>query len=112
MREPELPTADHPGPYPRRVLLQFEGSLNKIFGNDLNPLYHLGALGFYFFWVIAISGAYLYGFYRTGIELSYPSVEYLTRDQWYFGGIIRSLHRYASDALVLVMVLHLLRDFI
>jgi len=94
------------------MLLGLEGYLNKIFGNDLNPLYHLGALGFYFFWVIAVSGAYLYAFYRTGIELSYPSVEYLTKEQWYFGGIMRSLHRYASDALVLVMVLHMLREFI
>ncbi|HEY4696861.1 MAG TPA: cytochrome b N-terminal domain-containing protein [Gallionella sp.] len=112
MRGLELTSADPAESYAHRVLLRLEGILNKIFGNDLNPLYHLGALGFYFFWVIAVSGAYLYGFYRTGIELSYPSVEYLTREQWYFGGIMRSLHRYASDALVLVMVLHLLREFI
>ena len=98
--------------YARRALLGLEGNLNKIFGNDLNPLYHLGALGFYFFWVIAVSGAYLYAFYRTGIELSYPSVEYLTKEQWYFGGIMRSLHRYAADALVVVMMLHMLREFI
>ena len=96
----------------RRMLLRFEGALNKIFGNDLNPFYYLGALGFFFFWVIVVSGAYLYAFYRTGAEFSYPSVESLTKDQWYFGGIMRSLHRYASDALVLVMVLHLLREFI
>jgi coenzyme F420-reducing hydrogenase delta subunit/ferredoxin len=94
------------------MLLRFEGILNKIFGNDLNPLYYLGALGFFFFWVIAVSGAYLYAFYKTGIELSYPSVEYLTNEQWYLGGIMRSLHRYASDALVVVMALHLLREYI
>ena len=96
----------------RRVLLRLEGILNKIFGNDLNPLYYLGALGFYFFWVVVVSGAYIYAFYKTGIELSYPSVEYLTHEQWYLGGVMRSLHRYASDALVVVMVLHLLREFI
>lgn len=98
--------------FARRRLLQFEGVLNKIFGSDLNPFYHLGALGFFLFWVIVVSGAYLYAFYRTGIELSYPSVEYLTNEQWYFGGIMRSLHRYASDALVFVMMLHLLRELI
>lgn len=96
----------------RRALLYVEGTLNRIFGNDLNPFYHLGALGFFFFWVIFVSGAYLYIFYKTGIELSYPSVEYLTNDEWYLGGIMRSMHRYASDALVLVMVLHLLREFV
>ena len=96
----------------RRILLGVEGVLNRIFGADLNPFYHLGALGFYFFWVVAISGAYIYAFYKTGIELSYPSVEYITIGQWYLGGIMRSLHRYASDALVVVMLLHLLREFI
>ena len=86
--------------------------MNKIFGNDLNPVYYLGSLGFYFFWVVVVSGAYIYAFYKTGIELSFPSVEYLTHEQWYLGGVMRSLHRYASDALVIVMVLHLLREFI
>ena len=108
----ELNPADPAEPFARRILLRFEGILNNIFGNDLNPFYYLGALGFYFFWVIAVSGAYLYAFYRTGIELSYPSVEYLTNEQWYFGGIMRSLHRYAADALVVVMVLHMLREFV
>lgn len=98
--------------YARRLLLRLEGALNIVFGNDLNPFYYLGALGFYFFWVIVVSGAYIYAFYKTGIQLSYPSVEYLTHEQWYLGGVMRSLHRYASDALVAVMVLHLLREFI
>ena len=98
--------------FARRVLLGLEGALNKVFGNDLNPLYYLGALGFYFFWVVVVSGAYIYAFYKTGIQLSFPSVEYLTSEQWYLGGVMRSLHRYASDALVVVMLLHLLREYI
>ncbi len=98
--------------FAHRGLLWVEGALNRVFGNSLNPMYHLGALGFYFFWVVAISGAYIYAFYKTGIELSHPSVEYFTNEQWYLGGIMRSVHRYASDALVLVMFLHLLREYI
>ncbi|MBI5439429.1 MAG: cytochrome b N-terminal domain-containing protein [Nitrosomonadales bacterium] len=107
-----MTTPDLPEPFPRKALLRLEGILNKTFGNDLNPFYYLGALGFCFFWVLVASGAYLYGFYRTGIELSYPSVEYITSEQWYLGGIMRSLHRYAADALIVVMALHLLREFI
>ncbi|HEU0219896.1 MAG TPA: cytochrome b N-terminal domain-containing protein [Gallionella sp.] len=107
-----MTTSNHTESFARKALLRLEGVLNKILGNDLNPLYYLGALGFYFFWVVAVSGAYLYAFYKTGIELSYPSVEYITKEQWYLGGIMRSLHRYASDALVVVMALHLLREFI
>lgn len=95
-----------------RMLLRFEGILNRIFGNDLNPFYYLGALGFLFFWIIVVSGAYLYAFYKTGIELSYPSVEYLSIEQWYLGGIMRSMHRYASDGLVVVMALHMIREYI
>ena len=104
--------SNHTESVARKALLRIEGVLNKIFGNDLNPFYYLGALGFFFFWVIVVSGAYLYAFYKTGIEISYPSVESLTHDQPYLGGIMRSMHRYASDALVVVMVLHLLREFI
>ena len=107
-----MTTSNHTEPVARKMLLRFEGILNKIFGNDLNPFYYLGALGFFFFWVVVVSGAYIYIFYKTGINLSYPSVEDLTHEQPYLGGIMRSLHRYASDALVLVMALHMLREFI
>lgn len=107
-----MTTPKHTDSIARKTLLRLEGVLNNVFGNDLNPFYYLGALGFYFFWVVAISGAYIYAFYKTGIKLSYPSVEYVTIEQWYLGGIMRSIHRYASDALVVVMVLHLLREFI
>ncbi|MFZ2302080.1 MAG: hydrogenase iron-sulfur subunit [Gallionella sp.] len=107
-----MTTSKHTESVARRALLQFEGALNRIFGNDLNPLYYLGALGFYFFWLVVVSGAYIYIFYETGVNLSYPSVESLTHDQPYLGGIMRSVHRYASDALVVVTLLHLLREFI
>ncbi len=107
-----MTASNHTDSVARKILLRFEGVLNIIFGNKLNPFYYLGALGFYFFWVVAVSGAYLYAFYKTGIKLSYPSVEYITNEQWYLGGIMRSVHRYASDALVVVLALHLLREFI
>ena len=35
----------------------------------------------------------------------------MTRDQWYAAGLMRSFHRYASDGLVVVMLVHLLREF-
>ncbi|MDX1508618.1 MAG: hydrogenase iron-sulfur subunit, partial [Woeseiaceae bacterium] len=42
---------------------------------------------------------------------AYASVEYMTHDQWYAAGVMRSLHRYTSDAIVVVVVLHILREF-
>lgn len=76
-----------------------------------NPLRWLGAFGWFFFWVAAGTGVYLYIFFDTGISNAYVSVEYITHEQWYLAGVARSLHRYASDALVVVVVLHLVREF-
>ncbi|MCC7082412.1 MAG: cytochrome b N-terminal domain-containing protein [Burkholderiales bacterium] len=86
--------------------------LNRAFGEHLNPLYHLGTLAWWLFWVVVASGLYLYVFFRTGINEAYRSVEHLTLGQWWLGGIMRSVHRYASDALVLVASLHLARHFV
>ncbi|MDH4072879.1 MAG: hydrogenase iron-sulfur subunit [Gammaproteobacteria bacterium] len=88
-----------------------ERLFDAAFGPRLNPLAWLGAFGWYFFWIVAGTGIYLYIFFDTGITNAYASVEYITNDQWYAAGIMRSLHRYGSDALVVVIVLHLLREF-
>jgi coenzyme F420-reducing hydrogenase delta subunit/ferredoxin len=87
-----------------------EAVFDRAFGVRDNPLRHLGALGFYFFWVMAATGIYLYAFYDTGVTEAYNSVERLTHDQWYLGGVMRSLHRYAANAFVAVIVLHLVKE--
>ena len=79
------------------------------FGDRLNPFYHLGSLTFYLFWIVAGTGLYLFAFFDTSVQGAYESVEALTHGQWMAGGILRSVHRYASDALVVVMVIHLVR---
>lgn len=81
------------------------------FGARNNPLKWLGAFGWFFFWIAAASGVYLYIFFDTGITNAYASVEYMTNDQWYAAGVMRSFHRYASDALVVVVFLHIFREF-
>ncbi len=88
-----------------------EAFFDFAFGQQLNPFAWLGALGWFFFWIVAGSGVYLYIFFDTGITDAYASLEYITHEQWYLAGVMRSLHRYASDALVVVVVLHLLREF-
>ena len=82
------------------------------FAPECNPLKQLGALGWFFYWIVTVSGIYLYIFFDSGVTQAYDSVEYLTHVQWYAGGVMRSLHRYASDALVVVMVLHLVREYL
>jgi ferredoxin/coenzyme F420-reducing hydrogenase delta subunit len=95
-----------------RILFErAEALFDFAFGQRLNPLHWLGALGWYFYWIVAGTGIYLYIFFDTGITDAYASVEYITRDQWYLAGVMRSLHRYASDALVIIVFLHLAREF-
>lgn len=88
-----------------------EALFNRAFGDKINPLYHLGAISFFLFWIVAVSGLYLYAFFKTGVADAFGSVEALTHDQWYAGGIMRSAHRYASDGMVLTMLIHMLRHF-
>jgi ferredoxin len=88
-----------------------EDWFDVVFGAKWNPFYQLGALGWFYYWIVVISGIYLYVFFDTGVTQAYDSLEYLTYEQWYAGGIMRSLHRYASDALVAMMMVHLLREF-
>lgn len=89
-----------------------EQGFDRIFGAANNPLHHLGALAFFFFWIVLVSGIYLYLFFETSTAGAFRSVEYLTHEQWYAGGVMRSLHRYASDAMVVTALLHLAREFV
>ncbi|MDH3777360.1 MAG: cytochrome b/b6-like protein, partial [Gammaproteobacteria bacterium] len=99
----------------KRTLAQLFSYVESIFeyafGQHNNPFVSLGALGWYFYWIVAATGVYLYIFFDTGITDAYASVEYMTHEQWYAAGLMRSLHRYASDALVIVVVLHIFREF-
>jgi NAD(P)H-flavin reductase/quinol-cytochrome oxidoreductase complex cytochrome b subunit len=94
------------------LFLAVERRFNAMFGDALNPFYHLGAIAYFLLWIAVGSGLYLYIFFSTGVAEAYQSVEQLTHNQWWLGGIMRSLHRYASDAMVLAMALHLVRHFV
>ncbi len=93
------------------LFMRVEALFNRAFGDRLNPLYHLGAISFFLFWIIAGTGLYLYAFFETGVADAYASVESITHTQWFAGGILRSVHRYASDAFVFTMLLHMRRYF-
>jgi coenzyme F420-reducing hydrogenase delta subunit/ferredoxin len=94
----------------RSALNSIEVFVDRCFGAQANPLRHLGAMGFLLFWIVAASGIYLYAVLDTSVQGVYRSIDHLSVTQWYWGGVIRSLHRYASDAFMLVMGLHLVRE--
>ncbi len=95
----------------QHAFLAVERIFNAFFGERLNPFYYLGVISYFLLWIAIASGLYIYAFFDTGVASAYPSVEALTHRQWFAGGFLRSLHRYASDGLVLAMLLHLLRHF-
>jgi len=95
----------------KRVYLALESWFNLSFGTEWNPLYHLGTLSFFLFWIILVSGIYLFIPFHGSLDGAHASVEYMTHDQWYVAGIMRSLHRYASDAVIITVLLHLFKEF-
>lgn len=95
----------------RWFFIRIENIFNLAFGEKLNPFYHLGTISFWQFWLLLGSGLYLYIFAETGIDHAFESVERITHEQWWAGGILRSIHRYATDGMILTMLLHMLRHF-
>ena len=107
-----------PAPAARRasfaaVLLdRVEAAFDPVFGQAGNPWRHLGGLGFLLFWIVAATGIYIYIGFDTRAGGAHASVERLSANEFPLGSLTRSLHRYASDALVLVALLHLLREWL
>ena len=67
-------------------------------------LQQLGAMAFFLFWIAAATGIYLYILLDTSVAGAWLSVESM--------GVMRSLHRYASDAMVVAVLAHLAREFL
>lgn len=94
------------------VIGALQKPMARVFESSANPLNNLGALTIFFFWIVLISGIWLLIFFRTSVSGAFDSVEYLTNEQWYLGGVMRSLHRYASDAAIVTIVVHVLKEFV
>jgi len=89
-----------------------EQTFDAAFGSAGNPLRQLGALGFLSAWLLAASGIYLYAFLDTSAAGAYRSIDQLSQQQPWLGGMLRSLHRYAADAFVIVMAAHVAREWL
>lgn len=100
-----------------QLILHFEDAINKAMTSKYNPFYYHGALPQFFLWVLFLSGLLLFAYYIPTIDNAYSSerlinaftsVDYIT-NQIPFGAVVRGIHRYAGDAMVLTIVLHALR---
>ena len=56
----------------RALFMRVEALFNRAFGDRLNPLYYLGAICFYLFWVVAVTGLYLFAFFDTAVSGARP----------------------------------------
>jgi len=102
-------------PYAQRKLLRtfeklwakFEGFINRFTKSDFNPFYHLGTLTIFMLIVLIGTGIYITLIYRPGLDVAYQTVEKI--DSTWFGSLMRSMHRYASDGMIVLIVLHMLK---
>jgi ferredoxin/coenzyme F420-reducing hydrogenase delta subunit len=90
------------------VISRVDGVFDRIYTSAFNPLYRAGTLASLCLAVALITGIYLLFVYE--IARPWESVAAVQGDP-YLGRWIRALHRYASDAAVVAVVLHVLRLF-
>jgi ferredoxin len=102
-------------PYAQRKLLRtfeklwakFEGFINRFTKSDFNPFYHLGTLTIFMLILLIGTGVYITLIYRPGLDVAYQTVEKI--DSTWFGSLMRSMHRYASDGMIVLIILHMLK---
>lgn len=100
-----------PGPI-RALWLRIEETIDPLFPGGTNPLRNLGALACLMFAVLLLSGTYLYIHFDTSTDGAWPSINRLSDEQPWLGGLLRSMHRYAADLFVTFTLLHLLREWV
>lgn len=100
-----------------KAVLALEDVTNKIATNKYNPFYYHGALPQFYLWVLFLSGLLLFAYYIPTVDNAYlsknlvnawTSVQYIT-DTLPFGAVVRGIHRYAGDAMVITILLHMIR---
>lgn len=84
--------------------------LDNIFPPHANPWRHLGGLAFLCLLLSCLSGIIAYTMYDTSVQGAYESGLRLQNDPMRLGPLLRGLHRYAADAAVLLVLLHLIRE--
>ena len=97
---------------PASAWMRLERAVARVFPPGSNPLAHLGGIACLLFAILLASGAYLYVVFDTSAGGAWHSIDTLSREQAFPGGWLRSLHRYAADAFLIVTLLHLLRELL
>jgi quinol-cytochrome oxidoreductase complex cytochrome b subunit len=73
--------------------------------------FYLGGITLFLFGVQVVTGTLLALYYKATPDGAYESVRFITTDVS-FGWLIRSIHHWAANLMILFLVLHLLRVFV
>jgi quinol-cytochrome oxidoreductase complex cytochrome b subunit/Pyruvate/2-oxoacid:ferredoxin oxidoreductase delta subunit len=90
--------------------LRLDVWIHRALPQDFNPLYYTGGLANLFLTILVVSGILIFLYYEPSLEGAYASVQFLTRDVPY-GVVFRGIHRYAADAYMVAILLHLFRNW-
>jgi coenzyme F420-reducing hydrogenase delta subunit/NAD-dependent dihydropyrimidine dehydrogenase PreA subunit len=93
-----------------RGFLLLDRALGKLVPDALNPFLHTGAVAITNLAVATVTGVVLLLWYSPSVHQAYASVEAMTASPL-GAGLLRSLHRYSSDACMFFAFVHALRLF-
>ncbi|MFQ6106312.1 MAG: cytochrome b N-terminal domain-containing protein [Thermoplasmata archaeon] len=75
-----------------------------------NPMYCLGGITLVAFVIQAMSGVFLATYYVPSVDHAWDSIRYIEQNVA-FGYIIRNIHRWTANIMVVALVLHTLRVY-
>jgi ferredoxin len=93
-----------------RWTARLDALLERWLPRELNPLAQLGAAANVMLLLATASGVFLLIWYSASVQAAWASLAGLGGHS--LGGLIRSVHRYASDLLMLLVLAHALRMFL
>ncbi|PCI27750.1 MAG: hypothetical protein COB67_07895 [SAR324 cluster bacterium] len=94
----------------RWFFYQFEVPFNQLVSERYNPFYYLGALTVFTLMLLTGTGLYLFIYYSPTADNVFESIRYVN-DEVFLGSLLRSIHHYGSDLLIILMILHMMRTF-
>jgi len=87
-----------------------EENLKKPVPPHVNWLFCFGGISLFLFMIQAVTGIMLLMYYRPTVAEAYKSVVYITNNVP-FGWLVRGLHHWAANGMIVMVFLHMLRVF-
>jgi coenzyme F420-reducing hydrogenase delta subunit/NAD-dependent dihydropyrimidine dehydrogenase PreA subunit len=91
-----------------RIFLYIDRLFARIVNEPLNPMFHTGAITVASTLIATLTGVVLLIWYKPSVHFAYESVQAMSQSP-YTAGLLRSLHRYSSDAAMFFGLLHAAR---